>query len=110
MQELEPASLGARLGASVTDFLFVGFPCCAIWFAGTIYVHLTFVWTLICVAIGIVYSVGFQASAWQATPGMRLAKIYIVRAEGAGRLSSARALARYFVYNVVFCPSYRCCG
>jgi uncharacterized RDD family membrane protein YckC len=56
----------------------------------------------VCWALGIIYYVGFLSSRWQATPGMRLVRIYVAHADGSGRISAARAFARYLVFNALF--------
>ncbi|MGB7986327.1 MAG: RDD family protein [Terracidiphilus sp.] len=101
MPEKEPADFQTRLLARVVDGLILGVPSFII-ISGEYYNHFQYFPNAICLALGIIYSVGFLSSAWQATPGMRLLKIFVVRAGDSRRLSRARALARYFIYNAAF--------
>jgi uncharacterized RDD family membrane protein YckC len=101
MKEMEAAGLQIRLVACLVDGLILGIPSFLI-ISGEYYIHFQYFPNAICLALGIIYSVGFLSSAWQATPGMRLLKIFVVRAGDAGRLSGVRALARCFVYNAAF--------
>jgi uncharacterized RDD family membrane protein YckC len=101
MQEMKIAGLQIRLVACVVDGIILGIPSLLI-ISGEYFIHFQYSPNAICLALGIVYSVGFLSSAWQATPGMRLLKIFVVRTGDAGRLSRTRALARYFVYNAAF--------
>lgn len=95
------AGLELRVSANVVDCLILGFPCFLV-INGEYYIRFQYFPNAVCIALGVLYSVGFLASAWQATPGMRLLGIYIVRAEDSGRLGYIRAVARYLVYNAVF--------
>lgn len=101
MQDMEPAGLQKRIIACLLDCFILGTPSFVI-IGGEYYIHVPYFPKVICLALGIIYSVGFLSSAWQATPGMRLLNIFVVRAEDAGKLSHARGLARYLIYNAAF--------
>jgi len=101
IKEMKTAGFLPRLVACIVDGLILGVPSILI-LSGEYFIHFQYFPNAICVALGIVYSVGFLSSVWHATPGMRLVKIFVVRAGDAGKLSRTRALARYFVYNAAF--------
>ena len=54
---------------------------------------------LVSAAIGIVYSVYFLTSGWQATPGKRILSIYVISQQNGGRLDVPTAILRYGVLN-----------
>jgi uncharacterized RDD family membrane protein YckC len=64
--------------------------------------------TVITYVISYLYFVSFVASKWQATPGKRLLKIYVVT-EDAGKISLARSFGREaasYLAAIIMCIGY----
>jgi len=55
--------------------------------------------------IDLIYYVYFPASRWQATPGKRICRIYIIRVDG-GRVTAWLALGRLLAYLVSALPLF----
>lgn len=70
------------------------------------------IFTLVCLAISMLYSVILESSQWQATIGKKLVKIKVTDESG-NRISFGRATVRYFasyISAILFCAGYIMCA
>jgi uncharacterized RDD family membrane protein YckC len=96
-----PAGFWIRVVASFLDSLLVLTIIFAITMAATRTIGAPFeaVYLLMSVIVPVTYYPLFHSGEWQATPGKRLAGIYVTRSDG-GPLSVPHALGRYVAFGI----------